>query len=99
MEIIKKLSEKINAFDADLTGLIQQHLSNYNPGGEIPYFTSLLPNLIKTIAYALPFLIIFAFLKFLYPYNSLLTFVLVIMLVIITISAFGIFLGFLQILY
>jgi hypothetical protein len=97
--MFNKISVQLKAFDSDLTNIIHNFLRDYGAINGTHSITSLLPTLSKIVIYALPLLLLFAFLKFLYPYNSLLSWILFFLLGVVVLTSAGIFLGFFQLLY
>ena len=96
--MIKKIFDDLKSFDLKLTNNINNFSKNYLPI-EIPLLASKIPIFLKTIFYILLLIIPFLILKILYPYNKLISAIIILISLIITFCLGGIFLGLFQIQY
>jgi hypothetical protein len=91
--------QKLKFLDGLVSQRIAKDLIPYDLIAASGIVTKQLPLFIKIIFYLLILLLPFLFWKLLQPLNKKINIVLVILLFLIGVFAFGIFLGFLQILY
>ena len=96
INMFEKIITSFKKVDSEISAAINSFLKKYRPSEEPPLFSAMLPDLFKILIYALPFLLIFAFLKFLYPYKKFFSYLLFIPLGLAIVCVGMIFLGFFQ---
>lgn len=97
---IKIAIQKIDAFDSNLEEIIHTLFKNYLPDQNALFLTSLVPLSTKIIFYILVFMVPFFILKLSNPLNNKkASLVLKLSALVIAFLLFGIFLGFIQILF
>ena len=94
-----KIIDGFVTLDSKVTSLIMSFLKNYDLQTVQKDFVYTIPIFIKLSIYLTVFLIPITVLKFLYPFKKSFHFLLILILFLLAMSLFGIFIGFLQLLY
>ena len=91
---------KITELDSKIENSIYVFLENkYFPPESLPFFTSILPVSLKLILYFILFTFFMLIFKILYPYNKIISLILISLLILEAILLGFIFFGFMQLLY
>src|SRR4030042_4080180 len=97
--MLQKIVDFFILLDKKVTMLILAFLQNYELQTVQRDFVFTIPMFIKLTFYCLIFLIPFLILKLLYPFKRQFHFLLMFILFLIVMSLFGVFIGFVQLLY
>ena len=97
--MFKSIEMQLKLFDSNLTENLDQFFKPLAPFKELPFFADRLPEFTKIIVYSLFILAPLLLLKILFPYRRRFTYPILLVLGVMGLSLFGIFLGFLQLLY
>ncbi|KKR30592.1 hypothetical protein A2715_00200 [Candidatus Woesebacteria bacterium RIFCSPHIGHO2_01_FULL_39_32] len=97
--MFEKILQVVERSNAKLTGNLDQFFKRFAPFKELPFFATHFTDFTKVIIYSFFVLIPLLILKILFPYKRRFTYPILLILGIIGLSLFGIFLGFLQLLY
>jgi len=95
----KRIIDELVAIDGKVTSLVMSFLKNYDLQTVQKDFVYTIPIFIKLSIYLTIFIIPMTILKFLYPFRRSFHFLLIFTIFLLALSFFGIFIGFLQLLY
>ena len=95
----QKIVYYLKLFDNKVTSLISSFLKNYSLETVDKPLVFTIPIFIKLTLYLLLFLLPISVLKFTYPFKKSFNFILMLTVFLLIMSIFGIFLGFVQMLY
>ena len=97
--MLQKIINYLILIDKNVTSVILNFLQQYELQTVEKDLVYTIPIFIKVAIYLLIFLLPLLGLKFIYPFMKSLNFILLLVIFLITMSVFGIFIGFFQMLY
>lgn len=97
--MLQKITYYLHLFDQKVTYFISLFLKDYSLESVDKELVFAIPIFIKLTIYLLIFLVPLVVFKLLYPFKKSINFILMLTIFLIIMSVFGIFLGFMQMLY